>query len=238
MSAEPPLYTSDFSYDIEPPRQEVSHNLLKISSHVTTDRGEWRLRYGFQQNKRKEFAIRRGDLSSIPSIDLQLSTHTLETEWESSVNKDWSTCLGITGMIQDNNNIPGTQRIPFIPNFNNVSGGVFGVGRWMLSRWVIDVGARYDYRYYSVSGFDFKNARYHSELNFHNVSVTTGATFEINKGQKFSANLSSAWRPPHVAELYSNGTHQSVAAIEYGLLLNDSTNAVMNIDEDHRLCGP
>jgi iron complex outermembrane receptor protein len=63
------------------------------------------------------------------------------------------------------------------------------------------------------------------------VSVTTGATFEINKGQKFSANLSSAWRPPHVAELDSNGTHQSVAAIEYGLLLNDSTNAVMNIDE-------
>src|SRR5690606_118424 len=41
----------------------------------------------------------------------------------------------------------------------------------------------------------------------------------------------SAWRPPHVAELYSVGTHQSAAANEYGFLLNDSTNEVMDIDD-------
>jgi iron complex outermembrane receptor protein len=34
-----------------------------------------------------------------------------------------------------------------------------------------------------------------------------------------------------VAELYSLGTHQSAAAIEYGLLLNDTTNEVMNIED-------
>lgn len=34
-----------------------------------------------------------------------------------------------------------------------------------------------------------------------------------------------------MAELYSVGTHQSAAAIEYGLLLNDSTNEVMNIKD-------
>jgi iron complex outermembrane recepter protein len=49
--------------------------------------------------------------------------------------------------------------------------------------------------------------------------------------QTLNLNLSSAWRPPHVAELYSVGTHQSAAAIEYGLLLNDSTNEVMNIKD-------
>ena len=44
-------------------------------------------------------------------------------------------------------------------------------------------------------------------------------------------NISSAWRPPHVAELYSVGTHQSAAANEYGFLLNDSTNEVLDIDD-------
>lgn len=231
MENEPPLYTTDFSYDIGPPRQEVSHNLLKLSSHITNEKGEWRFRYGFQQNNRKEFDIRRGDLSTTPSIDLKLSTHTFETEWESNLNSNWSNCIGVSGMIQINHNIHGTQRIPFIPNFNNVSGGLYAVSKIMLSQWIIDLGARYDYRYYSVSGFDFKNEPYNSQLNFHNVSATAGATVEIDKRKTWSVNLSTAWRPPHVAELYSMGTHQSVGAIEYGLLLNDSTNEVMDIDD-------
>ncbi len=231
METEPPQYTSDFSYDIGPPRQEVSHNLLKVSSHISGERGEWRFRYGFQQNNRKEFDIRRGDLSGIPAIDLKLYTHTLETEWESNINSNWSTCVGLTGMVQDNINIPGTKRIPFIPNFDNISGGVYGISKIIVDRWVIDVGARYDYRYYSVTGFDFKNTLYTSKLNFHNISATAGASLEIDKRQSWNINLSSAWRPPHVAELYSLGTHQSAAAIEYGLLLNDSTNEVMDIKD-------
>jgi iron complex outermembrane receptor protein len=134
-------------------------------------------------------------------------------------------------MIQDNNNIPGTQRIPFIPNFNSASAGAYGISKITLDQWVIDLGARYDYRYYSVSGFDYKNSPFSSELNFHNISATAGASLQLDKQQVWSVNVSSAWRPPHVAELYSLGTHQSAAAIEYGLLLNDSTNEVMDISE-------
>lgn len=231
MEREPPQYTSDFSYDIEPPRQEVSHDLFKLSGHLSTKQGEWRVRYGYQQNKRKEFDMRQGDLAKIPALDLKLNTHTLETEWESTLNTHWSTCFGLTGMIQDNLNIYGTKRIPFIPNFRNISGGGYGVGKGTFGAWVIDVGVRYDYRYYSVSGFDYKNTPFSSELNFHNFSTTAGASIQIDKRQMWSVNVSSAWRPPHVAELYSMGTHQSAAAIEYGLLLNDSTNEVMSIDD-------
>ena len=59
-------------------------------------------------------------------------------------------------MYQDNNNIPGTQRIPFIPNFNNLSAGVFGISKFNVGKFSIDAGIRYDYRYYQVSGYDFK----------------------------------------------------------------------------------
>lgn len=231
MERSKPQYTSDFSYSIGEPRQDVSHNLLKLNGHIITDHGEWRIQYGYQNNNRKEFDIRIGSLSKLPSIDLQLNTHTLETEWETTKIDKRSTCFGVTGMYQDNNNIPGTQRIPFIPNFNNISAGLFGISKFYFKDITVDVGARYDYRYYAVSGYDFKNTLYKSNLRFHNASATLGGTWQIRQNQRLSINVSSAWRPPHVAELYSLGTHQSAASIEYGLLLNDSTNEVMDIHD-------
>ncbi|MEQ9413329.1 MAG: TonB-dependent receptor, partial [Cyclobacteriaceae bacterium] len=231
MEREPPQSTEDFSYDIGEPRQKVSHNLVKVSAHKQNDNGDWRVQYGFQNNNRQEFDIRRGALAGVPSIDLQLNTHTVELEWETPHEAINGLCIGVNGMYQNNDNIFGTQRIPFIPNYRNFSGGVFGVAKFVRNDWVFDVGGRYDYRFYNAKGFDFKNASYNESLTFGNVSVTTGATKQIDPNQSLAINLSSSWRPPHVAELYSLGTHQSAAAIEYGLLLNDSTNEVMDIND-------
>ncbi len=231
MEREPPQSTQSFGYEIDEPRQQVSHNLLKVSGHMETDRGDWRLQYGFQNNNRKEFDIRKGSLAGVPSIDLQLNTHTIEAEWETPHDNATELCIGVNGMYQNNANIFGTQRIAFIPNYVNFSGGVFGVAKFVRDKWVFDLGARYDYRYYNAKGFDFKNSRYDESLSFDNVSLTTGATTQIDPNQSIAFNLSTSWRPPHVAELYSLGTHQSAAAIEYGLLLNDTTNEVMNIND-------
>jgi iron complex outermembrane receptor protein len=223
MDREPPQYTTDFSYKISEPKQQVSHNLLKLNGHIRTDHGEWRLQYGFQNNHRQEFDIRIGDLSSIPALNLQLNTHTLDAEWETVHNEKRTISFGMNSMFQGNRNIFGTKRIPFIPNFNNLSGGVFGTAKIYVNNITVDLGARYDYRHYDVSGRDFKNSLYHANLDFHNVSATAGTTILLPKKQEIDISVSSAWRPPHVAELYSIGTHQSAAANEYGLLLNDSS---------------
>ncbi|MBX2911658.1 MAG: carboxypeptidase-like regulatory domain-containing protein [Cyclobacteriaceae bacterium] len=231
MEREPPQSTESFSYHIGEPKQKVSHNLVKLSAHTQTENGNWRVQYGFQNNNRKEYDIRRGSLAGVPSINLKLNTHTIEAEWETLHGERNELCIGVNGMYQDNTNIFGTQRIAFIPNYVNFSGGTFGVAKFIRDDWVFDMGARYDHRYYNAKGFDFKNTRYNESLTFANVSVTTGATRQMGPNQSLALNLSSSWRPPHVAELYSLGTHQSAAAIEYGLLLNDTTNEVMNINQ-------
>jgi iron complex outermembrane recepter protein len=229
MERDVPQYTTGFSYKISEPRQAVSHNLLKLNGHIRTAYGEWRLQYGFQNNNRKEFDIRIGELSKIPAIDLQLNTHTLDGEWETLHSEKRTISLGVNTMFQNNKNVYGTQRIPFIPNFTNISTGVFGIIKLYLNSWAIDLGARYDYRRYAVKGYDFKNTFYSTSFNFNNISLTAGATVQLSEKQTLNLNLSSSWRPPHVAELFSVGTHQSAAAIEYGLLLNDTTNEVMDI---------
>lgn len=102
-------------------------------------------------------------------------------------------------------------------------------------QWEVEGGLRFDYRYYTVAGRDYSNSVYKSSLTFANVSATVGATRSITKKSSFTTGLSTAWRPPHVAELYSIGTHQSAAAIEYGLLLDEATNRVLDIgDIDYR----
>lgn len=230
MEREEPLYTDDFSYNIGEPRQAVGHDLIKASGHFKLGNGELRMQYGYQRNSRKEFDLRIGSLSSVPALNLQLQSHTYEAEWETSRDR-WSICSGITGMFQINRKVYGTQRIPFIPDFNNTSIGLFTVGKVFFEGWELDLGARYDYRFYSVTGYDFKNALFRSNIDFNNISATAGANVKLSQNETLNVNVSSAWRPPHVAELYSVGTHQSAAANEYGFLLNDSTNEVMDIDD-------
>jgi iron complex outermembrane receptor protein len=231
MEREIPLYTEDFSYRIQEPRQEVSHNLFKVNGHVSGASGEWRFQYGFQNNNRKEFDLRIGDLSKIPAIDLQLNTHTFDAEWETHHSEKSTFSFGVNSMYQTNRNVPGTQRIPFIPNFTNISGGAFATSKFFLAKWTIDAGARYDYRNYSVKGFDFKNARYSASFDFSNASASLGVTRQITTQQSVNLNVSTSWRPPHVSELYSIGTHQSAAAIEYGLLLDHETNEVRDFHD-------
>lgn len=231
MKRDRPLYTGAFSYQIQEPRQNVSHNLLKLNGHISGPSGEWRFQYGFQSNHRKEFDMRIGGLSRIPAIDLQLDTHTIDTEWETHHSEKRTFSVGGNAMYQVNRNIPGTQRIPFIPNFRNLSGGLFGTSKFFFSRWTLDAGLRYDHRNYAVKGFDFKNAPYEASLDFNNLSASLGITHHATDEQSINLNVSTAWRPPHVSELYSVGTHQSAAAIEYGLMLDPGTNEVRDMKE-------
>ncbi len=231
MEREPPQYTEDFTYEIQQPRQEVKHDLLKITGHIRKGENLFNIQYGLQINKRQEYDLRRGSLQEIPALGYLLYTQTLDTEWEASINENHSRCVGLNGMWQDNNKIDGTQTIPFIPNFTNYSTGLYWIEKFSKEKWDWDLGARYDFRYSDVVGFDFRNELYRSQFSFNNVSGTVGGTYKINSNASLTTNLGSTWRPPNVAELYSLGTHQSAAAIEYGLLLNESTNEVLDIDD-------
>lgn len=231
MERTPPQYTSAFSYHIGAPRQHVVHDLLKATIHKELQHGKLTFQYGLQNNGRKEYDIRIGTYASLPALDLKLVSHTFDGEWELSKENKYTLCFGANGMIQQNSNVFGTNRIPFIPNYNSFSGGPFAISKFYLRAWTVDLGVRYDYRHYSVAGYDFKNDLFRGNLHFQNVSGTAGATLAMKRGQSFSTSLSTAWRPPHVAELYSLGTHQGAAANEYGLLLNPQTNEVMDIND-------
>ncbi|HRE65419.1 MAG TPA: TonB-dependent receptor [Cyclobacteriaceae bacterium] len=226
-----PAYTTNFSYTINEPRQEVMHNLVKVNGHIRSNKNLYNLQYGLQINTRKEFDVRRGTtLTEKPALAYKLFTHTLDAERETTLSEDHSRCIGINSMVQDNNKIDGTQTLPFIPNFRNYSAGVFWIEKISGNKADYDLGLRYDYRLYQVAGFNFQNKLYKTQFGFGNVTATAGASVKLSKTTTFITNVGSAWRPPNVAELYSLGTHQSAAAIEYGLLLDEITTQVKEIE--------
>jgi len=231
IAASVPRYTGPFSYNISNPKQAVMHRMIKLNGHHAGEKGIWRWMYAWQQNKRREYDVRRSGLSELPAIDLQLNTHTAEAEWEQSGSGTSHLRLGANGMYQHNANVFGTQRIPFIPDYTAATGGLYSIWNLESGPLKFDAGLRYDMRWYDVAGYDFKNTLYKQKLMFHNISATAGLSLRRPGGNVLMTSISSAWRPPHVSELFSLGTHQSAAAIEYGLFLDSQTNEILSRDE-------
>lgn len=223
-----PQGTKSFDYEILEPRQKVSHNLLKLNAEWMNRRGYWRFNFGAQKNFRQEFDLRVESLRGKPVINLELTSFTLDGEREVfSRDKTLHTIFGFSASNQVNNNVFGTGRIAFIPNYDNRAASIFIIAKKEWPKLKLSSGVRYDYRFYSVAGFDSNNSMYESNMSFSNASGTFGGVYSIAAGKSLSFSMSSAWRPPHVAELYSVGTHQSAASIEYGLLLNNDNQVLM-----------
>lgn len=166
-------------------------------------------------NHRLEYDVRRGTNNERPAIDLELMTQSLDLEWRHAQVGLWDGSLGMQFLYQDNNNLPGTNTVPFIPNYNNFRLGIYMIEAAKLTPFRLEWGLRYDFQNTSVRGREPDNDIYRDNLAFQNVTATIGILKQINENSLFRSNLGTAWRPPNVSELYSFGKHS--ASIEYGL---------------------
>lgn len=212
-----------FDYHIRAPKQAVSHDLAKISWQRTwTPRSSLSIQYAFQNNRRKEFDLRRVASDDTPMADMQLQTQTLDLQYR---NNDLR--IGMSGQLQVNNNVPGTGTTPIIPNFDNHNLGVFAIQELHRGRWHSEFGLRYDYRYFDVAGYRYDythlntNGGFDQYLmtdrkEFHNLSGTMGTAYHFNQFWTLKSNLALAWRAPSANELYSDGLHHGSGIYEIG----------------------
>jgi len=215
-SAEP-WYIEDFTFEIQNPRQVAAHHLVKAKT-VFHLKNAWKFetQYGFQFNSRQEFDIRRGGRSSIPAIDLQLQTHTLDVVAEKTGSKNFHTIFGAAGFFQDNYNVPGTGIRPLIPDYKTGSAGIFFIERYVRAKWEAELGARYDFRLLNTQKIASDNSLYEKQLAYHNFSGTAGAVARFLEYFSLRTNAGVSFRPPSVNELFSEGLHHGAAAIEEG----------------------
>jgi iron complex outermembrane receptor protein len=128
----------------------------------------------------------------------------------------WKGDVGASFLFQSNENDSDTGIRPLIPNFDNLTAGFHAIGRYVEDSYELEFGLRYDYKNYQVKKFDLDGELITPEFDFNNVTGSAGVVWNLNNGWELRSNLGTAWRAPHVNELFSEGLHQGSAAIEEG----------------------
>lgn len=218
-----PFETYDFSYTIHAPKQRVNHQLAKLNYQYKIDNSsKLEAQYSFQRNHRKEYDLRRVLEDNVPMADVILTTQQLEL-----IYKRAQSMIGLSGTLQVNNNTAGTGSTPIIPNFDNHTFAAFASHKIPFGRNTVEIGLRYDYKYFDVAGYryDFENPNSNGSLNqyllkdkkhFNNVSGLAGLTYLIKQNLVWKSNIGLAWRAPSANELYSDGIHHGTGTYEVG----------------------
>ncbi|PQB04481.1 TonB-dependent receptor [Aureitalea marina] len=246
IESDRPLIIEPFTYEIDVPRQDVTHHTGRISYFQRLkDIGKLTVQYDLQINERFEFDVRRGGRSDRPAVDLLLTTHHLHAGLETRLDDLTSLNVGLEGRYQTNEADPSTGVRRLIPDYDQYDFALFAIADRRLSdQWVVEAGIRYDYRYMDVLKFyrksfweqrgydeefpelvieDFGNqVLTNPQPEFSNFSATAGANYSFGDSYVLFANYSLAMRAPNASELYSEGLHHSASRIELGDLRFDS----------------
>ncbi len=236
-----PFVTEDFSYSINSPKQEVTHQIFRLNTFKKLKGiGEVNLQYSFQNNDRLEFDVRIGDRRDTPAMDMNLKTHSILAQLEWTAPEKFDSHFGIELNAQTNfpSGETGVRRL--IPDYDMYTAGFFATTDYKLTdTWELDAGVRYDFntidaqKFYRISRWESQNYNQlypqfeieeaqgrqiltNPTFDYHNFSGTIGGTHTFKNNWKFTANLSSASRAPNPSELFSDGLHHSLARIELG----------------------
>ncbi|WNB17855.1 TonB-dependent receptor [Marivirga arenosa] len=218
LDRRPPFFTEAFSYEINNPKQQVVHQLLKAKVHLDrSSYGDFDFIYAYQQNARKEYDVRRGGRSEIAAVDLQLDSHIAKLQFHH--DPIWNNLSGEIGLdyeYQNNKNVPGTGTTPLIPNYSSFQAGAFLNESWIENNWNLEAGLRYDIIALDVLKFDENKELINPTHQYNMFAGIIGGGYDFSKHLKYKSNLSWSQRAPSINELYSQGLHHSVAAIEEG----------------------
>ncbi|MFI1745910.1 TonB-dependent receptor [Thalassobellus sediminis] len=234
-----PNVIDDFSYDINSPRQDVTHQVLKTEFYQRFKRfGRLQIQYDFQNNQRFEYDVRRGD-DNKAAIDLNLKTHALKINLKLDASNKANYNFGIHTSYQNNFANPKTGIRRLIPDYDKYDVGIFAISNLKWSdNTVLNFGVRYDFKRIDAKKF-YLNSRWEERnynqdfsgfiienvgnqiltnpiYNFHNISVSTGISHKIDEQQSLLFNYGLSQRAPNVSELFSDGLHHSAARIELG----------------------
>lgn len=236
LSRGEPLVKSGFSYAIGRPSQDITHDLLKWRTAYTAASGaNWNLTLSRQTDDRSEYDLhlpRNDSLAALnrPELRFQLTTYTADLVREISTQPNRSSTLGVSGLYQYN---IMTGR-PLIPNFQMATLGTFWIGKQRHGSWEYELGLRLDWRRLQV--FRYVGRVYEDPVFvFASPSGTLGATHYHNDHWTTRLNLGTAWRPPNISELFSEGVHHGAAAYEQGdVRLRPETNINLSATTEWR----
>lgn len=215
--AEQPKDSGYFTYSIEKPKQFIQHQLSKFNLvYHWNEKVRTAVIVGYQYNLRQEYDLHKAYNDSLaaldlPAFELNLWTTSIDSKTTIQHSRKLKSVIGASYFKQDN---AYAGRF-FIPNFQKWQGGLYYTGVYESENWQFDYGVRYDLSRLKVYKYE-GNVLTSPSRDFGNLSSSIGVSRVIGHHVIVRANAGTAWRPPSINELYSDGLHHGAAAIEVG----------------------
>ncbi len=213
--------TSRNDRDMQLPYQEVTDVLVSYDQSIDHGKFESVFHISHHFNDRKEIET-ADDL-----IDLGFKQHN--TFYNARINFDtgkFTHNIGLQGNFLNNKNQDDVLDI-LIPDANYAENGAYYMVNYEWRSYFFQGALRYDHRYVKADASDeqFVDAGFvlpgepesrTLTSNFSGLTGSLGVTRSLGKHQKLKANLSSGFRSPDLAELYSFGQHPGTSRFEIG----------------------
>ena len=199
-------------------RLTLDDDLFSADVYLPTSIGDVEILLGRQTNIRKAFPVQ---LSGRPAVDLRLVTETVRVGFHHRQVGVFRGRLAVELLGMENT--PRALGI-LVPEYtsNGLALMVFEEGRFFpsedqaLDRLILSFGARWDdseLRVPAEAVDDFPDG---FKQDYSAVTGSFGAVWRVTEVVSLAANIGKGWRPPNAFELFADGIHNGVAAVQIG----------------------
>ena len=137
-------------------------------------------------------------------MDMALKTTSLDLMYTLPKLEKLETVIGANFLSQENKNY-GEEML--IPDAEKMDFGIFGMWNYQLDNMDITFGSRFDNREIKVAG---------DEYDYFSFSNSLGLKTSLGSNSIVRLNMSSGYRAPNLAELFSDGAHHGTSQYEIG----------------------
>jgi iron complex outermembrane recepter protein len=185
----------------------LENNLLSFQNKIFLNKYKLEINAAYQQS-----GLIHAEGKDEISIDMALKTLTYETRLYLPSAKNSEYIIGFQGFNQSNFNQHNRETI-LLPNANLDNYSFFGLLQSTFwERLKVQSGIRYDFRKISTQSVNLPSeSTYRPAINktYGSFSGSVGATYNQSEKLLFRFNFAAAYRTPNLAELTSNGLHET-----------------------------
>jgi len=187
--------------------QELNTHMLSSQNKLYLGKFKLDINSAYQSTELTHF----GD-QDVYELQMNLATLTYETRLHLPSDKNSEYIVGFQGMNQENTNLNDRETI-LLPDAatDNYSAFIL-LQQTFFDKLKLQAGIRYDQKTILTEAVGLpESSDYRSPLdkNYGSFSGSVGATINITEKLLFRANVASAYRTPNLAELTSNGQHET-----------------------------
>lgn len=187
--------------------QQLNTHLLSSQNKIYLGKTKLDINAAYQNTQLVHF----GEIDHY-ELQMKLATLTYEAKIFLPSDKNSEYIFGLQGMNQTNTNL-NNREIILLPDALTNNYSVFSLlQHTFFKKLKLQTGIRYDYKTISSEALgspDSTNYRASLDKKYNSLSGSLGATYNISEVLLLRINLAAAYRTPNIAELTSNGPHES-----------------------------